>query len=481
MTATRLGTAARHAATDFAVAAAGLPAGGIAGQVPMKDSDTSYDVSWATPSAGSVAWGAITGTLASQTDLAAALAAKQNALAAAQSVAIASGVIALVNDSTSPGATMLYGTNSAGVKGWYTQPSGGGGDSVAWGAITGMLASQGDLNTALVGKQPVLTATQSVAIASNAITLVNDTATPGGSMLYGTNPAGVKGWYTQPSGGGGGPLPAFIDSLVVASGYASLVNDTASPAAYYVYSAGASGTRGWHAPMMGGGLPGQVWTCTSLTPYSEGWADDTYPYGPGHDAMFRGLWSPTAAYITGDTVLFNGIVYGALAGQIGQEPDINQAVWQQITSTPVAESPLFVLSVSGTGFPVSPAGTYYPSDASGLNFTRSDGAATLFFSPVHETWMIGMVGLADITYFWANTQTTTPLGPFVGYQEPMPGGDLTVTELGQIGLPMLWLGEFNTIMAYPINSVVTYSGHLFISIAAQSAGSWSAANWVQLA
>lgn len=35
------------------------------------------------------------------------------------------------------------------------------------------------------------------------ITLLNDTAAPGNSMLYGTNSSGVRGWYAQPVGGTG--------------------------------------------------------------------------------------------------------------------------------------------------------------------------------------------------------------------------------------------------------------------------------------
>lgn len=35
------------------------------------------------------------------------------------------------------------------------------------------------------------------------LSLVNDIGTPGNNMLYGTNTSGVKGWYAQPSGGGG--------------------------------------------------------------------------------------------------------------------------------------------------------------------------------------------------------------------------------------------------------------------------------------
>lgn len=39
------------------------------------------------------------------------------------------------------------------------------------------------------------------------IQLVGDTASPGNTMLYGTNGSGTKGWYVQPAGGGGGTNP----------------------------------------------------------------------------------------------------------------------------------------------------------------------------------------------------------------------------------------------------------------------------------
>jgi len=45
----------------------------------------------------------------------------------AQSLVNTSGTVALSGDSSSPGNTMLYGTNGSGVKGWYSQPSGGSG------------------------------------------------------------------------------------------------------------------------------------------------------------------------------------------------------------------------------------------------------------------------------------------------------------------------------------------------------------------
>lgn len=63
---------------------------------------------------------------------------------------------------------------------------------------------------------PVTTAAtfpDSVAFASPAITLTNDAATPGNSMLYGTNGSGTKGWYNQPSSGAGLVTGTFTATL----------------------------------------------------------------------------------------------------------------------------------------------------------------------------------------------------------------------------------------------------------------------------
>lgn len=62
----------------------------------------------------------------------------------------------LVGDSASPGNTMLYGTNGSGVKGWYAQPSGGGGGSIAsdtlWDALGDLAYGSGaDTGAKLAG------------------------------------------------------------------------------------------------------------------------------------------------------------------------------------------------------------------------------------------------------------------------------------------------------------------------------------------
>lgn len=85
-----------------------IPAGGTDGQVLTKQSATDYDTDWEDPSSG--AWGSITGTLANQTDLQAALDAKMDADATSfNGVAISgSGTPAL----SVTGTTSISGANT---------------------------------------------------------------------------------------------------------------------------------------------------------------------------------------------------------------------------------------------------------------------------------------------------------------------------------------------------------------------------------
>lgn len=64
-----------------------------------------------------------------------------------------SGTVTLVNDSASPGNSKYYGTNGGGTLGYFSLPS-----SAVWGSITGTLSNQTDLQTALNGKEPTITA-----------------------------------------------------------------------------------------------------------------------------------------------------------------------------------------------------------------------------------------------------------------------------------------------------------------------------------
>lgn len=115
-----------------------------------------------------------------------------------------------------------------------------GSGSAAWGSITGTLSDQTDLQSALDAQTSytdtviaahiaaadphpqyltpaeadasyaslvrTLTGTLSITgggslAADRTFSLINDSATPGNSKLYGTDAAGVKGWYAQPTGG----------------------------------------------------------------------------------------------------------------------------------------------------------------------------------------------------------------------------------------------------------------------------------------
>jgi hypothetical protein len=62
--------------------------------------------------------------------------------------------IKLSGDSATPGNSKYYGTDGSGTKGWHALPAGG---AIAWGDITGTLADQTDLQSALDAKQDVLT------------------------------------------------------------------------------------------------------------------------------------------------------------------------------------------------------------------------------------------------------------------------------------------------------------------------------------
>lgn len=63
---------------------------------------------------------------------------------------------------------------------------GGGGDSVAWGDITGSLSNQSDLSTALAGKQPTLTAGTGISINNNVISATGGSGSSAWGDITGT-------------------------------------------------------------------------------------------------------------------------------------------------------------------------------------------------------------------------------------------------------------------------------------------------------
>lgn len=147
--------------------------------------------------------------------------------------------VELVNDNATPGNSMLYGTDGSGVKGWYTQPTGGGGTVDVQDSISG----DGSLGTPLQ--------------------LVNDSASPGNSKLYGTNGSGTKGWYTQPAAG---LTSVSVTDSITGDGAGTplqLSGDSATPGNNQLYGTNGSGVKGWYTQPTGLVSPlttkGDIW------------------------------------------------------------------------------------------------------------------------------------------------------------------------------------------------------------------------------
>ena len=88
---------------------------------------------------------------------------------------------------------------------------------------TGVLVGNANSSTTTAATFP-----DSVGFSGGAISLVNDSATPGNSMLYGTNNTGVLGFYAQPTSGAAttgtftGTLTGFASATTVTCAYSSV-------------------------------------------------------------------------------------------------------------------------------------------------------------------------------------------------------------------------------------------------------------------
>lgn len=103
-------------------------------------------------------WGTISGTLSNQSDLVTALAGKEASLG-------------------NPGTNgYILSSTTAGTRSWIAPPS-----SLAWGAITGTLSSQTDLQTALNAKQSSLTIGNLTDAGTDGITVTSGTGSVIGS------------------------------------------------------------------------------------------------------------------------------------------------------------------------------------------------------------------------------------------------------------------------------------------------------------
>jgi hypothetical protein len=150
--------------------------------------------------------------------------------------------LTLVNDLLNPGSDKVYGTDSTGNRGYRSAA----GLPVNYGSITGtpVIPTVGTLNTPN-------SITGGGSMSGNlTVSLSGDSASPGNTMLYGTNASGTKGWFAQPSVTGGTSVGS--DSITGTTTL-TLVNDSASPGNTMLYGTDSSGARGWYAQPSGGG------------------------------------------------------------------------------------------------------------------------------------------------------------------------------------------------------------------------------------
>jgi len=192
-----------------------LPPGGTAGQALIKSSDSDFATVWGTATS-SAAWGAITGTLASQTDLQSALDAKQ--------VALVSGAnIKTVNGSNILGAGDLVVSSSIadGDKGDITVSGSGATWTIDAAAVS--LSKMADLATStILGRATAGTGVPEALSAAQVRTLLGlaTVATSGSAADLGTGtlpaarlPAFGSGDVSFAASGGAGTIAAGAVTL----------------------------------------------------------------------------------------------------------------------------------------------------------------------------------------------------------------------------------------------------------------------------
>lgn len=282
-------------------------------------------------------------------------------------------------------ASAAYGINSTNITNWNT--------AYGWGDHSGLYQLlDGDLTAiaALSGTSGLLRKTAantwmldtsaytfqySLTESGSNVNLVNDTASPGNSKLYGTNGSGVRGWYDQPTAG-----TPTSHANTHEDGGADEISVT--------------------------GLTGLL--ATAQTPISHAVNASTYGYG---DASLAGhLRVGTGLSATSGTV---SVTYGVASGTSCQGNDSRLSD----TRTPSAhqlDSAIYH-SVSGltTGhFLKATSATTFGWGAHGLTYTDVGAASS---SHNHDSQYISIITAPAAGYFPLMTSggelATSPYGP----------------------------------------------------------------------
>lgn len=261
--------------------------------------------------------------------------------------------LTLKNDQNTPGANKYYGTDASGTKGYFGLPSGSG----VYYAGSYMSMSGGDtfnvnitsLDSHYNGMYAPLSRQIVGAYSINgggylsgdmAFTLVGDTASPGANMLYGTNGSGTRGWYSQPSGGGGGSVTSV--GLTVPTGFnVTSFPVTSSGNLSFAFDSGyslvsSSDRSAWNAAasstITGSGQGGYfaVWTSTTnlyYTPLITVVGTGVY-FSDFITANFLYLYANTTSLISGSSAPVGSIFYNSTIGALCFK---NGSGWQKIT------------------------------------------------------------------------------------------------------------------------------------------------------